>query len=727
MAAIVDSADDAIISKNLDGIISSWNPAAERLFGYGADEIIGKSVLTIIPPERAAEEDMILGRVRRGERVEHFETVRLRKDGSRVAVSLTASPVKDARGRIIGASKIARDITERQRVEEALRAEQQMRKSVARLQLLSDTARDLIEVESPVAVLDRVYDRLHSAFDLEFYFHFEVEGGGAALRLRAARGVPSDVAQKVERLEFGEALCGIVARDLKPLVIADVQRSDDPRAEFIRSQGIGAYVCHPLVAGGQLFGTLSFGKFARGILSDDAAETVRVLSDMIATAMARRSAERALDLRIRQQRAVADLGLIALRSADLQELFDRATAQVAEILEVELCKVLELLPSGKEVLLRSGVGWQEGLVGKATVGTDRNSQAGYTLLSSHPVIVENLAEETRFSGPPLLRDHGVVSGLSCIIVGERNRPWGVLGAHSKSLRRFTKDDVSFLQAVANVLGSSIQRKSTEEELSEAHAKLARHARDLEGMVAERTVHLEQTIAELESVSYSLSHDMRAPLRTIRSFSEIVLEQAEERLGPESRDLLRKVIGSAGRLDHLIQDVLIYSRFSRDEFDLQTLDVEALLRQIMDERRELQAPHAEIIIQSPLAAIRAHEAYLTQCITNLLDNAVKFVPPDRTPQVRIWTDVQDGQVRLTSRTTARAFRKRRRRGSLASFNGFTMRRHTPEQALVSRSCAGQSNAWAGAPASRPRRVRAAVFGCNFCRESLNERTAPNPAH
>src|SRR5947209_483842 len=112
LAAIVDSSDDAIISKNTQGIITSWNAAAERLFGYKAEEMIGSSILKIIPAELRGEEDMILGKIRRGEPVDHFETTRLRKDGTKVKLSITVSPIRDDSGRVIGASKIARDIGE---------------------------------------------------------------------------------------------------------------------------------------------------------------------------------------------------------------------------------------------------------------------------------------------------------------------------------------------------------------------------------------------------------------------------------------------------------------------------------------------------------------------------------------------------------------------------------------------------------------------------------------
>ncbi len=123
VAAIVDSFDDAIVSKTLDGLITSWNRGAERIFGWTAAEAVGRSITIVIPPEHLAEEEDILARIRGGERIEHFETTRMRKDGSRLEISLTVSPIKNAKGEVIGASKIARDISERRRGDEARAAQ----------------------------------------------------------------------------------------------------------------------------------------------------------------------------------------------------------------------------------------------------------------------------------------------------------------------------------------------------------------------------------------------------------------------------------------------------------------------------------------------------------------------------------------------------------------------------------------------------------------------------
>src|SRR5207253_3191252 len=123
LAAIVESSDDAIISKDLDGVITTWNAGAGRVFGYAAGEVVGRPIALLLPPDRPDEEQMILDKLRRGERVDHFETVRVRKDGRHVDVSITVSPIRDAAGRVIGASNISRDFTDRKRLEETLRCQ----------------------------------------------------------------------------------------------------------------------------------------------------------------------------------------------------------------------------------------------------------------------------------------------------------------------------------------------------------------------------------------------------------------------------------------------------------------------------------------------------------------------------------------------------------------------------------------------------------------------------
>ncbi len=188
------------------------------------------------------------------------------------------------------------------------------------------------------------------------------------------------------------------------------------------------------------------------------------------------------EARARQHAAIAELGQQALAGVDLRVLMNDAVSRVREVLGVEYAKLLELLPDGRALRLRAGAGWREGCVGDALISAGRESQAGYTLLSGVPVVVEDLRTETRFTGPPLLREHGVVSGLSVIVAGG-DRPFGVLAAHTVRRRAFADDEVHFLQAVANVLAAAIQRRRAEEALARQADELARLGRAAEAREA----------------------------------------------------------------------------------------------------------------------------------------------------------------------------------------------------------------------------------------------------
>jgi PAS domain S-box-containing protein len=161
LAAIIASSDDAIVSKTLDGIITSWNPAAEKMFGYTAKEAIGRSIRMIIPPELQAEEDYVLSQIRLGEKIDHFETIRQTKDGRRLNISLTVSPIKDAEGQVVGASKIARDITLRKEMErEREVVRQQLAEALAgRDEFIAVAAHELRNPLNVLVLLWRLLDR----------------------------------------------------------------------------------------------------------------------------------------------------------------------------------------------------------------------------------------------------------------------------------------------------------------------------------------------------------------------------------------------------------------------------------------------------------------------------------------------------------------------------------------------------------------------------------------
>jgi signal transduction histidine kinase len=184
-----------------------------------------------------------------------------------------------------------------------------------------------------------------------------------------------------------------------------------------------------------------------------------------------------------------------------------------------------------------------------------------------------------------------------------------------------------------------------DDLKRAQNILSDHAGELAQQVNARTSELRDTIGELEAFSYSVSHDMRAPLRALQGFAQLLLKTNEASLDARSLDHLRRINTSAGRMDDLINDVLTYSRLLRSEIVLRPVNLNDLVPFVLTTYPQLQADGAEVTIEGPLPTVLANEASLTQCVSNLLSNAVKFVAPGTSARVRIHADEVDGEARL----------------------------------------------------------------------------------
>ncbi len=353
----------------------------------------------------------------------------------------------------------------------------------------------------------------------------------------------------------------------------------------------------------------------------------------------RQKAQISLANRLKQQAIVAQLGQLALSGLELPDLFEQTTALVAQSLNVDDCKILELLPDDNSLLLRSSVGLEKELTDKATLETDYKSQAGYALLSGQPVILENLNEETRFTGSSLLHQNEYISGVSTIIPGKENQAFGVLEAHSTVEYKFSWDDANFLQSVANILSAAIIRKQAEEENHSLNATL-------EARVKERTKQLEAVNQELEAFCYSVSHDLRAPLRAIQGFAQVLLEDYESSLDDIGKEYLNRVTTAAAHLDTLILDLLAYSRLGRTQIKFGQVSLSNVVEEILSEfESELQENQGQVIIKTTLPVVRSQQSILKSVVTNLITNGIKFVDPTVHPVVQIWAEERGDYVRL----------------------------------------------------------------------------------
>ncbi|MBW4679321.1 MAG: PAS domain S-box protein [Microcoleus vaginatus WJT46-NPBG5] len=425
--------DYAIFMIDPHGYIVSWNDGAENIKGYKAKEIIGQHISRFYTAEDLAQnrpERILQVAAAKG----RFEDKgwRVRKDGSRFWADAILTALRDEAGNLRGFSKVTRDITTAKIAEEEVKIS---------LKQLSDIKFALDE-SAIVARTDHkgMINYVNNKFCEISKYHKE-ELIGQDHRILNSGYHPKEFFRTLwATISSGQIWKGEIKNRAKDGTYYWVDTTIVP---FVDEQG---------------------KPFQYLAIRSDITELKRV--------------EEELRTRARQQEVIAQLGQQALSGKDIGALMDETVRLIAQTLEVEYCKILELLPEGNALLLRAGVGWQEGLVGYGTVGTGLDSQAGYTLASSEPVVVTDLRTETRFSGPPLLHNHGVISGLSLVIFGSRSlsneagilknnlqnvRPWGVLGTHTIRQRKFSKDDIYFFQAAANILAQAIQRQGVEAE------------------------------------------------------------------------------------------------------------------------------------------------------------------------------------------------------------------------------------------------------------------------
>lgn len=546
LAAIVESSTDAIISKDLNGIVTTWNPAAERMFGFTGEEAVGRSITMIFPPDRVDEELVILERIKRGERLAHYETVRRHKDGTLIEVSATVSPIKDAQGRIVGASKILRDVREQRHTEQRLA----VTLSSIGDAVISTDIRGLIVFMNPVAE--------------------QLTGWS-------------------EKEATGRPLASVFK------IVNETNRAtvESPVDKVIRTGAIEGLANH----------TILIAKNGTETAIDDSAAPIKDVTGALLGVV----------LVFRNVTERRNAHLAALRLAAIVEGSDDA------IVGKNLRGIVTSWNRGAERIF--------GYTGEEMIGQSITRLIPPDRQGEEPDILARLQRGEKVHHFETVRMHkdGRQIHVSLTISPIRDEHGEIIGA-SKIARDVTA------------------QKEAERALQHAQAELKQHAQNLEREVRERTARLHEMVAELDSFSYSLSHDLRAPLRAIQGFSEIVLNDYSEKI-PEAVDYLRRIVKAAGRMDRLIQDVLAFSRVSRAEMNVRTVDLEKLVATIVQDRVELHPPRAEVVVQRPLLPVVGHEASLTQVIANLLDNAVKFVPPGVTPHVRVTTRTEGDRVRI----------------------------------------------------------------------------------
>jgi two-component sensor histidine kinase len=303
--------------------------------------------------------------------------------------------------------------------------------------------------------------------------------------------------------------------------------------------------------------------------------------------------ERSLHLRIRQQEILAELGVSALQGTKFSELLNEVVSLTAEGLEAEYCKVMEYLPAENRLLVRAGVGWDEGVVGSATVGADLASPAGFALRTGKPVISNHLENEQRFRTPELLVEHGIRRAMNVILQGEGS-PYGVLEVDSRSPGEFSKHDLAFLQGAANILGMAIEQQQFQRKLE---AALDRHRVLLK----------------------EVNHRVKNSLQVVASMLQL---QANTHGNSEVSEALNEAasrISTIGRA----YDRLAYAA------DYETIELIAYLNELLKDLAHAVSPNVIHFEAPQRISISADRAILIGLIINeLVSNAGKHAYPER---------------------------------------------------------------------------------------------------
>ena len=618
LAALVLSSDDAIIGKDLNGTVTSWNSAAERMFGYTAAEVIGHSIRLIIPPDRQCEEDDVLRRIRAGRSVRHFETVRVRKNGSLIQISLTVSPIFDADGHVIGASKIARDLSERKAREAQLSATEAARDDLHdRLLMLVAASTKLFETPHLYAVVNFALNVAQDLVPADAYviWRLKPDVGWEALAYDGVSAEFARVTSAQEKIEIDFA---------EPMIVEDVLAwpAGAPRRQAYLDEGIASMLIIPLVLHGLRQGAFVFYHRMPHRYSEVDVNVGAALGNLTGAAMTNAES-------FDEHQRVVRAGVLAdvLRCLSTPLNYQEMVTNTVRVLVPRIAdwSAVDLIgKDGKvEWVAATHVDESKGAMIHEVRRRFPEVQftpgaSGSVMTSGQSVFVRKITDDMLVAAFPdndellqLIRALGIVSYI-CVPLNGKHGPIGAMTfALGESGRHFVDDDFVLAQELAHRTAVAIESAQAYEEAQRAN-------RIKDNFLA------------------TLSHELRTPLNAILGYTWMLRANA---LADNRREhALETVERNAKTVSQMLYDLLDVSRIASGKLTLtiQPMDLRALVLESVesvtpkaaDKRLSLRVDSDK----DPLL-IQGDRARLQQVFWNLLTNAVKFTP-------------EDGQIRVT---------------------------------------------------------------------------------
>ncbi|MGD1086512.1 MAG: PAS domain S-box protein, partial [Verrucomicrobiota bacterium] len=622
LAAIVEGSDDAILSKDLDGSITSWNAGAERLFGYRHEEVMGRSIRLLLPPDRQGEEDSIMARLQEGEQVAHFETVRLTKDGRSLSVSVTISPLRDGGGRIIGASKIVRDISERKRKEEEL---QKLNRTLKALQESSQAmTRATSETEYLQEVCKIVIANCGHAM---VWIGFAEQDEARSVRPVAHAGFEEGYLKTLQISwadnERGRGPTGTAIRTGKPSQCKNMPA--DPafapwRAEAV-NHGYASSLVVPLLSEGRAFGAISiYSRQADGFSEDEARLLAQLAEDVsncvrsLRAVSQRQRAERRTEL-------LAETASRLLNSDDPQRVVDELCGKVLEFLN---CQVFfNFLVDEKRQRLHLN----------ACAGIGQQEAAKFEWLDHCAAVCGNAAregcrfvagsiQETPDPRTELVKGYGI-EAYACHPLMAAGAFLGTLSFGTRTRKDFIEEELSLMKAVADLMVTAIGRKRAQAALQLTAEEVKRSNRDL------------------EQFAYIASHDLQEPLRAVGGYVKLLERRFPQNMDPKALEYIHGAADGAERMERLISDLLAYSRVGTRGEIFSPADLDAILNEAMRNLQNSIGSTGAKITRGAMPALAVDATQMMQVFQNLIGNAIKF-RGERPPEIHVGAEKQPGR-------------------------------------------------------------------------------------
>lgn len=601
LAAIVECSDDAIVGTDLTNTVRSWNRAAETLFGYTADEIVGMNLSQIIPDGRYAEDRQVIDRVAHGEIVLHFETARRRRDGSLVEISLTVSPIRDASGTVVGASRIGRDITQRRLSEKSIGELQ------ARLVALTAASGTLLRSPTVDGVVNATLGVALDLLPADAYAVWRRQHASGDWRAEAVSGLSAQFINSVTPDSTQQAV-------LAPLAIEDVAAEPrlDRRRQAHAEEGIASLLLVPFVTDGQTVGAAVFYYRSRHVFSEGEMHAARAFSNLGSAAFTTATLYEQQQKSRLQSEFLADAGILLADSLDcaatLKQLAERAVPFFADFCAVDLVE-----PSGRleRLVVRHRDPERTAAAEEfhRTYPEDPNSVHSvlHAVAAGKPMLVERLPAELATTGSPRMRAAITTLGIRSFLIVPmmvQGRGIGALTfALTGTVRQYGADDLRFASALAS-------RATLGVESARAYAEATDANRVKDEFLA------------------TLSHELRTPLNAVLGYARMLNEGVLG--GDRLRHALAVVERNALALVRLVEDVLDISRLASGSLrlSLQDADLTSVVAQSLTTLRPTaDAKGVRIVLtfaDSPLP-IKGDADRLQQVTWNVMGNALKFTP------------------------------------------------------------------------------------------------------